>query len=92
MAIVRGRCGRDGMVDIRDLKSLGPRPCGFESHRPHQFYDWISMKYDDKEISGIGDLLECLADQMPEDEPVWFRGHGDVEWNLDCTLSRVRTQ
>ncbi len=24
------------MVDIRDLKSLGPRPCGFESHRPHQ--------------------------------------------------------
>jgi hypothetical protein len=23
------------LVDIRDLKSRGPRPCGFESRRPH---------------------------------------------------------
>ncbi len=46
------------------------------------------MKYEDREISGIGGLLECLAEQIPEDEPVWFRGHGDVAWGLDCTLSR----
>jgi hypothetical protein len=46
------------------------------------------MKYDDIEIEGIGGLLACLADRMPQNEPVWFRGHGDVAWNLDCTLSR----
>ena len=28
-------CGRDGMVDITDLKSVGLRPWEFESPRPH---------------------------------------------------------
>jgi len=46
------------------------------------------MKYDDREISGIGDLLECLSDQAPENEPLWFRGHADKSWKLDCTLAR----
>lgn len=28
-------CGRGGTAYAADLKSAGPRPCGFESHRPH---------------------------------------------------------
>ena len=28
--------GRDGMVDITDLKSVGLVPWGFKSPRPHQ--------------------------------------------------------
>ena len=29
------------LVDARDLKSLGPRPCGFDPRRPHQI-DYIA--------------------------------------------------
>ncbi|WP_299668192.1 FRG domain-containing protein [uncultured Ruegeria sp.] len=46
------------------------------------------MKYDDRNISNIGELLDCLADQIPENEQVWFRGHADTEWGLTCTLAR----
>ncbi|WP_411892057.1 FRG domain-containing protein, partial [Yoonia sp. SDW83-1] len=46
------------------------------------------MKYDDTEVTGIGDLLDALAGQVTENDPVWFRGHGDASWKLDCTLAR----
>jgi hypothetical protein len=46
------------------------------------------MKYDDVQISGIGELLEVLSAQVPDNEPVWFRGHADATWKLDCTLAR----
>ena len=29
-------CGCGGMADTRDLKSLEPGSCGFDSHQPHQ--------------------------------------------------------
>ena len=32
-----GVCGRGGMVDAGDLKSLEFCSCGFESRRPHQW-------------------------------------------------------
>lgn len=46
------------------------------------------MKYDDVQITGIGELLDVLSKQVPENEPVWFRGHADATWKLDCTLAR----
>ena len=46
------------------------------------------MKYVDRTIDGIGDLLVCLSEKTQVSEPVWFRGHADTSWKLDCTLAR----
>lgn len=46
------------------------------------------MKYEDTTVTGVGDLLEALSEQVTDNDPVWFRGHGDAAWKLDCTLAR----
>jgi N-acetyl-anhydromuramyl-L-alanine amidase AmpD len=49
------------------------------------------MKYDDAQISGIGELLEVLSARVPDNEPVWFRGHADATWKLDCTRKNKKS-
>src|SRR5579872_932597 len=39
------------LADARDLKSWGPRPCGFESHRRHQ-------------IAGTGDWHRSIRGEL----------------------------
>ena len=46
------------------------------------------MKHGDRTVTGIGELLDCLSEQVPENEQVWFRGHADASWKLECTLAR----
>lgn len=46
------------------------------------------MRHDDREISSVGDLVGCLAADMPEGEPTWFRGLGDRDWHLEPSLAR----
>lgn len=41
-------------VDIPDLKSGGPSPCGFKSHRPHQ--DTILLKWKNRAEQSAGRL------------------------------------
>ena len=46
------------------------------------------MRCSDQEIHSIGDLIEFLARDMPDDQPTWFRGLGDVNWHLEPSLAR----
>lgn len=46
------------------------------------------MKYEEREISSVGDLIKHLKEDRPIDEPVWFRGQADAEWKLVPSLSR----
>lgn len=46
------------------------------------------MKFDDRPVQGIGELLTCLSEQVEEHQPVWFRGHAIANWKLECTLAR----
>ena len=46
------------------------------------------MKYKDRELRSIADLLSALKDQGIRDQPVWFRGHEDIDWKLIPSVAR----
>lgn len=47
------------------------------------------MRYADRQITGIGDLVERLrGDLAGYAGPVWFRGQGDSAWRLEPKLLR----
>jgi len=46
------------------------------------------MKFDDREIQSVSDLIGLLKQDRPEKEPLWFRGQGDVDWPLMPSLAR----
>lgn len=46
------------------------------------------MKYEEQEVNSVSDLLTNLSEQVPEGEPVWYRGQGDASWELTCSLER----
>jgi hypothetical protein len=46
------------------------------------------MKYVDREVNSIGELIQFLREDRPEREPVWFRGQADAAWSLLPSLER----
>lgn len=46
------------------------------------------MRFRDREIEGIGGLLEVLDDQAKDGSLVWFRGQSDLAWKLVPGLGR----
>jgi hypothetical protein len=46
------------------------------------------MKYENEFISNVSDLLARLSEQVPDNEPVWYRGQADESWSLRCSLER----
>lgn len=46
------------------------------------------MKHADQEVTSIADLLEKLRGDRPIGQPVWYRGHGNAAWDLNCLLQR----
>lgn len=47
------------------------------------------MKYRDRRISSIGDLLRALNARLTDDSIVWFRGQRDFSWQLIPRLGRL---
>lgn len=46
------------------------------------------MKFIDKVIKSVPDLLRALAKHRPDDQPVWFRGQSKSSWQLKPCLTR----
>ena len=47
------------------------------------------MKFPDENVQSISELMECLDKQgLPDNSPTWFRGQGDLQWELTCSLAR----
>ena len=46
------------------------------------------MRFRDRRIRKIGDLLKVLKDQLDESSVVWFRGQSDSRWKLIPGLGR----
>lgn len=46
------------------------------------------MRYEDTEITSLGDFIGKLKDQCPVDQPTWFRGQENSDWKLKPSLAR----
>ncbi|MET0026036.1 MAG: FRG domain-containing protein [Candidatus Thiodiazotropha sp.] len=46
------------------------------------------MRFRDRRINKIGDLLKVLNDQISDDSIVWYRGQSDLSWQLVPGLGR----
>lgn len=46
------------------------------------------MKYQDKTIRGVEDLINALRTQTTPSAPVWFRGQSNSDWDLMPSLAR----
>lgn len=46
------------------------------------------MRFKDRKIRKIGDLLRVLGDQLADDAMIWFRGQSDSSWQLIPGLAR----
>jgi len=47
------------------------------------------MKYSVKEIKSIGELIENLKIHKDSNAPLWFRGQGNSNWDLEPKLMRI---
>src|SRR5689334_7181889 len=48
----------------------------------------ISMRFPDRKIKNVSDLIEALRAQTKPDQTVWFRGQSDSRWKLLPSLGR----
>lgn len=46
------------------------------------------MRHSDRTVKSIGELLEHLRADTPQDQPTWFRGLRNSAWNLEPSLAR----
>lgn len=46
------------------------------------------MRYEDREIGSVGDLIAALREQTNARDTVWFRGQGSATWTLTPSLGR----
>jgi len=46
------------------------------------------MKYAEREVRSVSDLIKFLKEDRPEKEPLWFRGQADAAWSLLPSLAR----
>ncbi|QGY80800.1 FRG domain-containing protein [Sphingorhabdus lacus] len=46
------------------------------------------MKYDDKEVRSLSDLIEFLKEDLPKGQPTWYRGQRDASWDLQPNITR----
>lgn len=46
------------------------------------------MKYDDKEVQSLSDLIGFLKADLPPGRPTWFRGQRNATWNLEPGVKR----
>lgn len=47
------------------------------------------MRFADERIASISELMDRLdARGLPDNAPTWFRGQGDLRWDLTCSLAR----
>lgn len=47
------------------------------------------LRYKDRTINSVAEMLNALKQQAKPKEPVWFRGHGLKDWKLVPGLARV---
>ena len=50
------------------------------------------MRFKDRRIQKIGDLLKVLSDQLQDNSLIWFRGQSDSTWKLIPGLGRQKTK
>jgi hypothetical protein len=48
------------------------------------------MKFPDKEIKSVADLLQALKDNKNKKSPIWFRGQSDKSWTLVPSITREK--
>lgn len=46
------------------------------------------MKFEDKEIGSLSDLIGHLKNDLPAGRPTWFRGQRDAAWRLEPNIKR----
>ncbi len=46
------------------------------------------MRQSDVEIRSIGALVDRLSEDVPDDQPTWFRGMANRDWRLEPSLAR----
>lgn len=46
------------------------------------------LKYEDKEVKSLSDLIAHLKADLPPGEPTWFRGLRNANWNLEPSIKR----
>jgi len=46
------------------------------------------MKYDDKEVRSLEDLIRFLKEDLEAGKVTWFRGQRDAAWNLEPNIKR----
>lgn len=47
------------------------------------------MRYRDRTIRSISDIIRALKQQAEPTQPIWFRGHGKKSWQLVPSLART---
>ncbi|NRD90048.1 FRG domain-containing protein [Sphingopyxis sp. BSNA05] len=46
------------------------------------------MKFEDREVRSLSDLIEHLKDNLPSNRPTWFRGQRNADWDLEPGIKR----
>jgi hypothetical protein len=49
----------------------------------------MNLRYEDRTIKSVGEMLTALKEQAKAKQPIWFRGHGRKDWKLVPALARV---
>lgn len=47
------------------------------------------MKFEDRQLTSVGEMIALLANDKPNRERLWFRGQADRAWDLAPSLSRL---
>lgn len=50
----------------------------------------VQLKYRDRTIRSIGDMIVALQEQVPAGQVVWYRGHATLGWSLVPSLGRKK--
>lgn len=46
------------------------------------------MRYEEKDVASVGELITKLDGQRVKGEILWFRGHDSIEWELKPSITR----
>lgn len=49
-----------------------------------------SLRYKDRTIRSVGEMLESLKEQVKATRIIWYRGHGKQDWELLPSLAREK--